>query len=426
LRPEALDAMLPWLTDRFGNADTLYQEGKQARQALEDARATLARHIGASPTEVVFTSGGTEANNALIAGIVRAVRTGRGREKGGNHLVAGAFEHHAVLEPVQALRREGYETSLVRPTRDGFVTPTALAAALRPDTVLASVMLAQNEVGTVQPIASLGRLAHGNGTLLHTDAVQALGKCALDVGALGVDAASFSAHKIGGPAGVGAFFLKRQTPFASMQLGGGQEGGRRSGTPDVAGAVGFARALELAEAEHAQESVRLAALRDHLAASLLALDERISLTVPLDGGTQRDEDGAAGGGAGGGPVGAAGGANDRGVAAAVAAAGGGAAHGAAGGGAAPGTPAAAHLPGMLSILVAGFESETLLLRLDRAGFALSGGSACSTGSLDPSHVLLSLGIPRNKAQGVLRISLGHGNTREQADAFVSALAAALR
>jgi cysteine desulfurase len=419
LRPEVFEAMRPWLIgeegrgaagaataaatttglstglstglltaqDRAGrgagNASTLYREGKRARQALDEARATIARLINASPTEIVFTSGGTEANNALIGGITRAIRQQKGRERGGNHLVSSAFEHHAVLEPIQALKREGFETSLVKPTHAGFIEPDAFAQALRPDTLFASVIAAQNEIGTVQPIAELARLAHANGTLFHTDAVQALGRLAFDVRALGIDAASFSAHKLGGPQGVGAFFLRSTTPFVATQLGGGQEGGRRSGTQNIAGAVGFAQALVYAEKERGQEATRLAALRDYLATALLALDERITLTVPLGEAQTSGSSSAT-------PV-----------------------------------PNAAHLPGMLSFLVAGFESETLILRLDDAGFAISGGSACSTGSLEPSHVLTSLGLSRDKAYSVLRVSLGPENTKAHLDAFLAALANAL-
>jgi cysteine desulfurase len=295
----------------------------------------------------------------------------KGRQRGGNHVLTSAFEHHAVLEPVQALKREGYEISLVRPTREGFIAPDAFAQALRPDTVLASVMLAQNELGCIQAIAELARIAHANGTLLHSDAVQALGRCAFDVDSLGVDAASFSAHKLGGPKGIGAFYLRGRTPFSGTQLGGGQENNRRGGTQNVAGAVGFARALELASLEQEKEAARLRKLRDYLAASLLALDRRIALTVPLTDSPN------------------------------------------------------SHLPGMLNFTVAGFESQTLILKLDRAGFALSGGSACSSGSLEPSHVLSALGLSRDRALGALRVSLGRENTGEQLDAFLAALAEAL-
>jgi cysteine desulfurase len=400
LRPEVFEAMQPWLITNFGNANTLYREGKQARCALDEARATIAALIGASPIEIVFTSGGTESSNAIITGVTQAIRSQKGREKGGNHVVSSAFEHHAVLEPVQALRRGGYEVTLIKPSRDGFIAPDAFASALRPDTLLASVMTAQNEVGTIQPIAKLAAYAHENGTLFHTDAVQVLGKRAFNVGELKIDAASFSAHKIGGPQGVGAFYLKRSTPFVATQLGGGQEGKRRGGTQNIAGAVGFAKALELAERERERESLRLAALRDHLATALLALDERVSLTI---GQGQEYRDAV--------PLSTSSTSSTAIVSTEVACS-----------RCLPDT----RLPGVLSVLVRGFESETLILRLDDAGFAVSGGSACSTGSLEPSHVLVALGLSRDEAYGVLRVSLGHGNTKEQIDAFIDAFATVLK
>ena len=376
LRPEVLAAMQPWLTEGFGNANALYLEGKQARQALDDARSTIAAHIGASPTEIVFTSGGTESNNAVITGITQAIRTKKGRDRGGNHLVCSAFEHHAVLEPIQAMRRSGYELTLIKPSRDGFITPESFIDGLRPDTMLASIIMVQNEIGTIQPIPELARIAHAQGVLMHSDAVQALGKLRLNVARLGIDAASFSAHKIGGPKGVGALYLKGSTSFAAVQLGGGQENKRRSGTQNVAGAVGFARALELAGSEAALEAKRLNALRRRLALGLLALDERISLTV--DYGITTD------------------------------------------------SPADLYLPDMLSILVKGYESETLILKLDDVGFAVSGGSACSTGSLEPSHVLISLGLTRDQAYSALRFSLGRENTEEDIVRLLSAFAKILK
>jgi cysteine desulfurase len=372
LRPEVLEAMLPWLREAtgFGNANALYREGQLARQALEDARECIAAAIGAKPTELIFTSGGTEANNAAIAGITRAVRARKGREKGGNHVLTSAFEHHAVLEPVQALKRDGWKTALVQPQRDGFIHTEDLIAALCDDTTLVSIMAANNEIGSVQPTAELAACAHQRGALFHTDAVQMLGKLPFDVSVLDVDAASFSAHKTGGPKGVGALYLKNSTPFLGSMLGGGQEGGRRSGTQNVAGAVGFACALELAEQEREVESARIAQLRDGLAARLIALDPRITLTLPVA------------------------------------------------------TPPL--LPNILSILVAGYESESLILALDDQGFAVSGGSACSTGSLEPSHVLMSLGLTRDQAYSVLRISLGHETTAADCDAFIATLAGILR
>ncbi|MDR1083176.1 MAG: cysteine desulfurase [Coriobacteriales bacterium] len=413
VRPEVFEAMRPWLTTEFGNASTLYQEGKRARQALDEARATIARHVGANPTEIVFTSGGTESNNALIIGITQAIRGQKGREKGGNHIVSTAFEHHAVLEPVRTLRREGYETTLIGPTRDGFITPDAFVQALCPHTTLASVMTAQNEIGTIQPLFELATIAHDNNTLLHTDAVQALGKLAFNAHKLNIDAASFSAHKLGGPQGVGAFYLKSRVPFIATQFGGGQESKRRGGTQNIAGAVGFAKALECAEHERTQKSSQLATLRDHLAATLLALDKRVSLTIPLPALPSPATTSRATSQVPSTPHGST---QPLPTSQATSQA------------TTSQTPSQelTHLPNILSFLVAGFESETLILKLDNAGFAISGGSACSTGSLKPSHVLTALGIPRTEAHGVLRVSLGPNTTKKQIDAFVRAFVAAIK
>ncbi len=399
LRPEVLDAMLPWMTGEYGNANALYSEGKVARRALDNAREKIASLIGASPTELVFTSGGTESNNALIAGIVLAVRQKKGIDKGGNHIVRSAFEHHAVGRPVIALKRNGYETSSVKPSRDGFIKVDSFAGTLRNDTVLATVLMAQNEIGTIQPISELAEIAHSRGVLFHTDAVQALGKVAFDVRDLDIDSASFSAHKLGGPKGVGAFYLKRLTPFTATQLGGRQEGDRRSGTQNVAGAVGFATALELACKEREQETKRLTALRDRLAIGLKSLGKGISLTIditpaatPTHPSTISETPSVT--------VASAGIHNND----------------------PDNTQTPAHLPHMLSFVVPGHESETMILKLDDAGFAVSGGSACSSASLDPSHVLSAIGVPRDEAYSVLRVSLGRENTCEDVDSFLAALA----
>jgi cysteine desulfurase len=369
IRPEALKAMVPHLTEQFGNANALYLEGKQARLALEAARQTVAKTVSAAAQEITFCSGGTEAANSIVAGIVNAVRASKGEKRGGNHIVCAAFEHHAVLDSVNALKRNGYEVTLVNPQKDGRVRPEDLVAAMRLDTMLVAVMYAQNELGTVQPIEELAAIAHQYDAYFYTDAVQALGKVPIQLALSGIDAASFSAHKVGGPKGVGAFFLRRGTPFAATQLGGGQESGRRSGTQNVAGAVGFAAALALLTPEALTgEATRLAKLRDQLLQDLVSRTIRISATVPIQAG---DTTG--------------------------------------------------HLPGVLHLLVHGIESQTLILRLDEAGIAVSGGSACSTGSLEPSHVLTSMGIDKDTAQGALRISLGHGTTPQHTAALATAL-----
>jgi len=372
MMPGVLAAMEPYLTSDYGNANALYREGVIARQALEGARETIAEAIGASPTEVVFTSGGTEADNAAINGITAVMRQKYGRIKAGNHLICSAFEHHAVLESIKSRKQDGFLVTQVKPRRDGFIHLQDLQAVLTEQTMLVSVMTAQNEIGTVQPVRELANLTHQvkslnpTGVLFHTDAVQALGKIPFNVREAGVDAASFSAHKIGGPKGIGALYLCRQTPFIAQIRGGGQELGRRSGTQNVAAAVGFAKALELTLERQQHEMNRLAQLRDLLAAELLSLDRRISLSVPID------------------PT--------------------------------------RHLPGLLAVTVQGLESGTLILHLDDAGIAVSGGSACSTGSLQPSHVLTAIGMSRSLALGALRFSLGSATTEADIPIVKAALA----
>lgn len=359
LDPRVLEAMMGPLTTVWGNANSLYTEGRDAQRTLDAARATFANLIGAeAATEVIFTSGGTESDNMAIQGIMDRVAPDR---KG--HVITSAFEHHAVLEPVDRLKKQGYEVTIIKPREDGFVHVDDLRAAMRPDTKLVTIMAANNEIGTVQPIAELAAVAHEFGAFFHTDAVQALGKVPFNVAELGVDAASFSAHKVYGPKGFGALYLKRKTPFAPQILGGGQENRRRSGTQNVAGAVGFAKALEIAIAEMDSEAVRLAALRDRIIEGVTSRLENTLATVS---------------------------AGDR-------------------------------LPGLAPLLIKGVEGESMLLQLDNLGFAVSTGSACSSGSLEPSHVLLSVGVPQVIAHGSLRVSLGRHSTLEQVDAFIEAL-----
>jgi len=372
LAPGVLEAMLPYLESHYANPHALYTEGKQARVALEEARAVVATAIGTAPPELVFCSGGTEADNAAIAGIAQAVRRRKGAQA--NHVICSAFEHPAVLESVKALKSSGFDVTLLRPTRDGFITPETLKSAITNSTIVVSIMATQNEIGTIQPISELAAVAHEHGALFHTDAVAALGKRPFDVQALGVDAASFSAHKIGGPKGAGALFIKQTTPFETQMRGGGQEGTRRSGTQDVAGAVGFAAAAvyscDLGQCN--REAARLTVLRDYLTARLIALDIRLRLSVPIIPGDSTH-----------------------------------------------------HIPGIVSCTVDRQESEMLLLRLDEAGIAVSGGSACSSGSLEPSHTLLSLGIPKDRAFGALRFSLGEQTTRDDIDTLLGVLSGIL-
>ncbi|MDR2715619.1 MAG: cysteine desulfurase, partial [Coriobacteriaceae bacterium] len=357
-----------------GNANSLHSVGRKAFSALEDARARVARSVGAGrPDDIVFTSGATEANNAAVKGIVaactkRAVQ--QGRRGFVPHLIASAIEHDSVLAPVRELKAQGCEATLLKPDRNGFITPAAFQAALRENTVLASVQMANNEVGTIQPIGELAAIAHGAGALFHADAAQALGKIAIDLHGIGVDAASFSAHKAGGPQGTGALFLKARTPFEAFLTGGGQEQGRRSGTQNICGAVGFAAACEAARAMQEQECRRQTALRDRLYERLAAHD-CVMPSVAVEPGSAR------------------------------------------------------FLPNVVNVCVAGFESETLILKLDRAGFAVAGGSACSSQSLKPSHVLRALGISDDRALGSLRVSWGRSTTAADIDAFTTAFFACL-
>lgn len=354
--PRVVETMAPFFSERFGNPNSLYSLGRDAYRALEDARERFAKAIGAAdPSEVVFTGGGTESDNAALIGIL-----GRIAPDGGAHLVVSSYEHHAVLEPAHWLEKKGYAVTYLAPRADGRVHPEDLQAALRPDTKLVSVMHANNEIGTVNDIAALAEVAHGAGALMHTDAAQSLGKIPFDVTALGVDAASFSAHKIYGPKGVGALYLKRGTPFDPLLKGGGQEQRRRSGTQNVAGAVGFARALELMLEEQPAEGERLARLRDRLVEGVTARLENTEMTAA---GSER-------------------------------------------------------LPNIAPLLIKGVEGEAMLLQLDAKGIAVSTGSACSSGSLEPSHVLLACGIPPEIAHGSLRLSVGRYTTDADVDYFL--------
>lgn len=357
-----------------GNANSLHAPGRAAFAALEEARRSVARDLGASrPDEIVFTSGATEADNEALFGIARAAAALRRQRGAGDfvpHVVTTAVEHDAVLAPAKRLEAQGFRVTRLAPNRQGFVEARALEEAVGPDTVLVSVQAANSEVGSVQPVAELARVAHAAGALFHTDAVQALGKVPIDLGALGVDAASFSAHKVGGPKGVGALYLKARTPYEPYLLGGGQESGRRSGTQNVAGAAGFAAACRAACEMREAEAARQRALRDRLYAGLTAFDA-VEATVDVEAGSED------------------------------------------------------FLPNIAHVLVSGLESETLILRFDMRGFGVSGGSACSSHSLEPSHVLHALGIDDDRAHGALRISMGRYTTERDVDAFLEAVAGVL-
>lgn len=375
LCPEAAEAMAPYLVPGKanlalgGNANSLNSPGRAAFAAMEQARKQLAAAIGAArPQEVVFTSGATEADNAALFGLARAAReklrlAGKGDVQ--PRVLVSAIEHDAVLAPARALAAEGFAVEYLPPNRRGFIGVETLQAALGPDVVLVSVQAANSEVGSVMEIAQLAEAAHEAGALFHTDAVQAFGKVAVDVGQMKVDAASFSAHKIGGPKGVGCLYLKARTPFAPFLLGGGQENGLRSSTQNVAAMAGFAAAAQVAQATQVAEEQRLRELRDFLYAQMAAL-QGVRATVEV----------------------------------------------------APGS--GSYLPNIVHLLVGDLESQTMILRFDMLGFGVSGGSACSSQSLEPSHVLRAMGVSADDAQGALRISMGRFTTEEDVRRFVEA------
>ena len=371
LRPEALAAMAP-AAEAWGNPSSLHAEGRRAKVLLEGARARVAAALGAEPGEVVFTSGGTEADTLALRGALAA-------QPGRPGLVTSAVEHHAVLEPAQALADGGAPVAFLPPGPDGAPSADRVAAVVGDDTGLVSVMLVNNETGARADVAGIARTAHAAGALCHTDAVQAPGVLALDVDALGVDLLTVSAHKLGGPKGAGALYVRSGTPLAAVVAGGAQERRRRGGTENVAGALGLAEALALAVAEREAEAPRLEALRDRLLARLRAA---------LDASGQ----------AGRLVV------NTPGL----------------------GTPGAS-APHILSVSVrpggAPVDGEMLLLGLDLAGVAVSSGSACTSGALEPSHVLLAAGVPRETAAATVRFSLGRTTTAADVDAGADALAA---
>ena len=348
-----------------GNANSLYEVGRVAFRQLERARETIARSIGARPDEIVLTSGATEADNAALFGIVDALMIRA--EQAGNHecvpqIVVSSIEHEAVLAAAEVLARWGAQVSYVEPDSTGHITPEALEETLTEQVLLVSVMAVNNEIGSVMDVPALARVAHNAGALFHVDATQALGKIPLSVKTWGVDALSVSSHKIGGPKGIGALFLKARTPFTAQIVGGGQESNLRSGTQNVMGAVGFAAACQAALQGLEDEAVRLRALRDECYERFSAYPcVRASVTVGKD--SKR------------------------------------------------------YAPHIVNVLVKGMESETLIMQLDRRGVCVSGGSACTSHDLDPSHVLKALGIARDDALGALRLSFGRGTTHEDIDHF---------
>ena len=356
--PRVVEAMLPFLGGRFGNPSSLYGEARLARQALDQARARVAALLGARPSELIFTSGGSESDNAALKGAVWAANAR------GAHIVTTAIEHHAVLHTCAWLERFGVETTYLGVDDQGLVDPAEAAAAIRPTTALISIMHANNEIGVIQALPEIAAVAHAHGIPLHTDAVQSVGHIPTMVDTLGADLLSLSAHKFYGPKGVGALYVRRGTPWLPLQQGGGQERGRRAGTENVAGIVGLAAALHLAAEAMDEEGARLRSLRDNLITGVLA-------AVPgsrLNGHPTR------------------------------------------------------RLPGNANFSFADVDGEALLLSLDRRGVAASSGSACTAGSIDPSHVLLALGLDPGLAAGGLRLTLGRHTTAEEIDRMPGLLA----
>jgi cysteine desulfurase len=357
--PEVREAMHAALDGEFGNPSSVHAYGRSARALVETAREQVAEAIGASPSELYFTGGGTEADNLALKGVASK------RRAHGRHLIVTAIEHHAVLDAAHRLEREGFDLSVAPVPSTGVVDQRVVAGLVRTDTIMASVMTVNNEIGTVQPIAGIVEAvkdAHSR-TLVHTDAVQALGNIEVDVEEWGVDLASFAAHKLGGPKGVGALFVRSDVPIEALIHGGGQERGVRSGTLNVPGIVGFGLAAEIAAREVVGKTNRLRELRDRLLDGVRAALPDVVVNGDLD---QR-------------------------------------------------------VAGNVNICVPKADGETLLLLLDQSGIACSSGSACSSGALDPSHVLIAIGVPPDLAKGSLRFSMGRSTTRADVEALLDVL-----
>ncbi len=354
--PEVLDAMLPWFTQGYGNASSVHTHGREAKRAVENARRQVARALNcAAPQEIYFTAGGSESDNWAIKGAAFARGTG--------HIITTAIEHHAVLHTCEWLEKHGFSVTYLPVDEYGRVTAAQVEKALRPDTILVSVMAANNEVGTIQPVGEIGALCRARGVLFHTDAVQAVGAIPLDVQAMNIDLLSLSGHKLHGPKGVGALYIRKGVKVDNLIHGGAQERGFRAGTENVPGIVGLGKAVEIANANLADNAARVSALRDRLITGLMA---RVPGTRLNGHPTER-------------------------------------------------------LPGNVNLSFDGVEGEALLLRLDLAGVAGSSGSACTSGTLDPSHVLMALGLSEAAAHGSLRLTLGTDTTQVDIDAVLDIL-----
>jgi cysteine desulfurase len=359
--PEVKEAMLPFLEEDFGNPSSVHWAGRRAKQAIEDARDRVANAIGAHPAEIVFTGGGTDADNLALKGAAHKMRGN------GNHIVTTAFEHHGVLSPLEWLEGQDFEVTKVPVGSTGVVDPEAVGSATKKSTILVSVMAVNNEIGTIQPLPDIVRAvkAANINALVHTDAVQALGNIDVNVGRWGVDLASFSAHKLGGPKGVGALFVRSGVAVEPVTHGGGQERGLRSGTLNVPGIVGFGVAAEIAAKEVDEKEDRVRPMRDRMLAGMKEIVPDLAVNGELD----------------------------------------------------------RRVPGNLNVCIPGAEGQILLLLLDQAGIACSSGSACASGAMDPSHVLLAIGVGRDLAKGSLRFTLGRSSTENDVDAVLDSVGA---
>lgn len=353
-----IEAMMPYLKEVYGNPSAIYKTGRTAHQAIEDARKRIAEVIGAGPMDIYFTSCGTEADNWAVKGTARKLREGEGKK----HIVTTQIEHHAILHSCQALEKEGFEVTYLPVDEKGRVTAQQVKDAIRDDTALVSVMYANNEIGTIEPIAEIGKVCREAGVLFHTDAVQAAGILPVNVERDNVDMMSVSAHKFNGPKGVGFLYCRRNVHPETFMDGGAQERGHRAGTENVAGIMGMAAALEDAAASRAELAPKLAAMRDHIQEGLLEIPG-----CRVNG----DQDN--------------------------------------------------RLPGTLNVSFPGLDGQSLLFSLDLKGVEASSGSACASGSLDPSHVLMAIGLPYTMAHGSLRITVGRYNTMEEADYIIEAV-----
>ena len=348
---EVLQEILPYFQEHFGNPSSIYGRGRENERAIIDARKRVANVLGAQPNEIFFTAGGSESDNWAIKGVADKLS-----EKGKKHIITSAFEHHAVLHTCEFLEKHGFEITYLPVSPEGLIDPQQVEDAIREDTALVTIMYANNEIGTIQPIPEIGAICKKNGVLFHTDAVQAIGNVPVNVKAQNIDLLSLSGHKFHAPKGIGMLYVRRGIQLSNLIHGGGQESGKRAGTENVPGIIGIAKALELATADIPGKIAKLTPLRDKLIDGILKIDQ-----TRLNGDRNR------------------------------------------------------RLAGNVNVSIVGIEGESLLLLLDQYGIQASSGSACTSGSLDPSHVLLSLGLAHEVAHGSLRLSFGEEFTEEDAD-----------